>query len=92
VGGPLFFSGTPAQYAALVNEAVEAKRLVGSATKILAGATAGEDRDYLNRLYAAGMRGHDGVSIHPYSWGNPARLSIPGVDRARPQGDAEARG
>jgi hypothetical protein len=74
---PPFFSGTPGQYAALVNEAVEAKRLVGSATKILAGVTAGGDRDYLNQLYAAGMRGHDGVSIHPYSWGNPARRDSP---------------
>jgi hypothetical protein len=74
---PAVLLGDAHQYAALVNEAVEAKRLVGSGTKILAGAMAGGDRDYLNQLYAAGMRGHDGVSIHPYSWGNPARRDSP---------------
>jgi hypothetical protein len=62
-----YWSGTPADYAALVNAAVAAKREVGSSTLILAGAIASGDVSYLNQVYAAGMRGQDGISIHPYS-------------------------
>jgi polysaccharide biosynthesis protein PslG len=62
-----FWKGTPADYAALVGEAVEARNAVGSAAKILAGAFLGDGSAYLEQLYAAGMHGHDGISIHPYS-------------------------
>lgn len=63
-----FWAGSPADYAQLVNAAVAAKRDVGSGTQILAGALAGDGAAaYLRQLYASGMRGEDGVSIHPYS-------------------------
>jgi polysaccharide biosynthesis protein PslG len=64
-----YWSGTPADYAGMVNEAVAAKREVGSSTLILAGALAIGDPsyNYLNQLYAAGMSGQDGISVHPYS-------------------------
>jgi hypothetical protein len=66
-----YWYGSAAQYAALVNSAVAAKREVGSSTQILAGALGSGDvnalTDYLGQLYAAGMSGQDGISIHPYS-------------------------
>jgi cellulase (glycosyl hydrolase family 5) len=64
---PPYWSGTPADYAGMVNAAVAAKQEVGSSTLILAGALASGAVDYLNRLYAAGMSGQDGISLHPYS-------------------------
>lgn len=64
-----FWNGTPRQYAALVNEAVAARDAVGSRTKVIAGALLGDGTSYLTQLYAAGMRGQDGISIHPYSIG-----------------------
>jgi hypothetical protein len=82
-----FWAGSPADYAQLVNAAVAAKRDVGSGTQILAGALEGDGAaDYLRRLYASGMRGEDGISIHPYSttcaplckpFTNPALRSSP---------------
>jgi hypothetical protein len=66
-----YWAGTPADYVRLVNEAVAAKRAVGSSTLILAGALASGNVvylvDYLSQLYAAGLGGEDGISIHPYS-------------------------
>jgi hypothetical protein len=62
-----YWSGTPAEYAHLVNAAVEAKREVGASTLVLAGALASGDVSYLDQVYAAGMSGQDGISIHPYS-------------------------
>jgi hypothetical protein len=64
---PPYFSGTPADYAGMVNAAVAAKREVGSRTLILAGALTSGGVSYLNQLYAAGMSGQDGISLHPYS-------------------------
>jgi hypothetical protein len=64
--GP-YWSSTPADYAALVNAAVAAKREAGSSTLILGGAIASGDVTYLDQAYAAGMQGQDGISIHPYS-------------------------
>jgi hypothetical protein len=37
---------------------------------------------FLRRVYSAGLRGHDGISIHPYSgasagWVNPAKRGSP---------------
>jgi hypothetical protein len=62
-----YWVGTPREYAALVNAAVDAKHRLGSQTLILGGALAYGDARYLQQLYAAGMRGQDGISIHPYS-------------------------
>lgn len=62
-----FWKGSPADYAALVEEAVDARNAIGSRTKILAGALLGGGSDYLEQLYDAGMHGQDGISIHPYS-------------------------
>jgi polysaccharide biosynthesis protein PslG len=63
-----FWAGTPADYAQLVNAAVAGKRDAGSGSQILAGALAGDGAaGYLQQLYASGMHGEDGVSIHPYS-------------------------
>jgi hypothetical protein len=68
-----FWNGTPAEYAALANEAVAARNALGSRTKVLAGALLMDGISYpgaigyLEALYQAGMQGHDGISIHPYS-------------------------
>jgi hypothetical protein len=85
-----FWNGTPAEYAALVNEAVTARNALGSSTKVLAGALLMDAISYpgaigyLEALYQAGMRGHDGISIHPYSAGCwPACGAF--VDPARPR-------
>jgi len=81
-----FWKGTPAQYAVLVNEAVTARNETGSATRILAGSFLMNGTPYLEQLYAAGMSGQDGISIHPYSrycestcgpFTNPARRRSP---------------
>lgn len=68
-----FWNGTPTEYAALVNEAVAARNALRSGTKVLAGALLMDGIShpgaigYLEALYQAGMWGHDGISIHPYS-------------------------
>jgi Cellulase (glycosyl hydrolase family 5) len=96
-----FWMGTPGQYADLVNAAVAAKREAGSGTLIIAGALSGDGAaGYLQQLYAAGMRGQDAVSIHPYSTvchplcrpfvdparaGSPFRSSIESVHRTMVQ-------
>lgn len=70
-----FWTGTPGDYAAIVNEAVAARNAVGSRTKVLAGALLMDGfsylqaSSYLEALYQVGMRGQDGISIHPYSMG-----------------------
>jgi hypothetical protein len=62
-----WWKGYPADYAALANAAVAAKADAGSRVKVIAGALARPAATYLGSLYAAGMRGQDAVSIHPYS-------------------------
>ncbi len=57
---------------------------IGTRTKILAGALDGHATKYLDDLYAAGMRGMDGISIHPYS------LTSSGWKDPRP-GDSQFR-
>jgi hypothetical protein len=70
-----FWHGTPDQYGALVTEALTARNSLGSRTRILAGALLLDGFNYLpglsylEELYQAGMRGEDGISIHPYSMG-----------------------
>ena len=82
-----FWYGTPADYANLVNAAVAAKRETGSNTLIIAGALAsgsvGDIAGYLNQVYAAGMIGEDGISIHPYSMYCPSTCSLTGPAPAR---------
>ena len=82
----VFWKGTPSQYATLVNEAVVAREETGSHTRILAGSFLMNGSSYLQLLYAAGMSGEDGISIHPYSrqcseicgpFTNPARPRSP---------------
>jgi hypothetical protein len=63
-----FFHGSPADYAALANSAVDAANRAGAQTQILVGSIAGGSVDYLNQLYAAGISGYDGISIHPYDF------------------------
>jgi hypothetical protein len=62
-----FWKGSAADYAAVVDEAVDARNALDSRTKILAGAFLGDGSAYLDQLYQAGMHGQDGISIHPYS-------------------------
>ena len=62
-----FWLGSTGQYAAMVNEAVDRAHAVGSPVPILAGALAGADSSWLGRLYADGMRGQSGISMHPYT-------------------------
>ena len=62
-----FWVGSAQQYADLVNTAVDAARAIGSPVPILAGALAGADVGFLGQLYAAGMRGQSGISMHPYT-------------------------
>ena len=64
---PQFWLGSPAQYAEMVNEAVDRAHAIGSPVPILAGALAGADSSWLGQLYAAGMRGQSGISLHPYT-------------------------
>jgi hypothetical protein len=75
-----YWAGSPSDYVQLVNEAVAAKRSIGSNTQILAGALASGVVDYLvlylRQLYAAGLRGEDGISIHPYSLQCTGRCSF----------------
>lgn len=92
-----FWMGSPADYVALVNAAIASKHATGSRTQIIAGVLAPEGAsDYLRQLYAAGLHGEDGLSVHPYSslctpncqpWsdpgqpGSPFRSTIEGVHR-----------
>jgi hypothetical protein len=62
-----YWRGSPHDYADMVNAAVAAKRGTGVPTLILAGTLSLGATDYLRQLYAAGMRGEDAVSIHPYA-------------------------
>jgi hypothetical protein len=83
-----YWAGTPADYVQLVNQAVAAKREVGSGTLILAGALASGNVaylvDYLSQLYAAGLGAEDGISIHPYSMHCDRKCSFfdPGLPQA----------
>jgi hypothetical protein len=64
---PLFWLGSVQQYVGLVNQAADAAHAIGSPVPILAGALAGGDVSYLSQMYASGMRGQTGISMHPYT-------------------------
>jgi hypothetical protein len=55
------------QYVDLVNAAVGAAHGIGSPVPIIAVALAGADVGYLNQMYADGMHGQGGISMHPYT-------------------------
>jgi hypothetical protein len=81
--GSTFWAGTPAQFAATVNAAVAGASEAGVGTKVLAAGLFMDGSSYLQQLYDAGMRGHDGISLHPYSmtstgvWVNPSARRSP---------------
>src|SRR5262249_33597153 len=69
--------------AATVNAAVAAADEAGVGTKVLAGGLFMDGSSYLRELYHAGMRGQDGISLHPYSmtstgvWVDPSARRSP---------------
>src|SRR5829696_3925933 len=62
-----FRNGTTVQFAQIVNAAVAGRNAVGSQTRVIIGGFLLDGSAYLEQLYQAGMRGQDGISIHPYS-------------------------
>lgn len=78
-----YWLGTPEQYAALVGEAVAGRG--SSPVRLIVGAlqgTAPGAVKFLNRLYDAGMHGQNGVSVHPYTFDDPADPDYPFQDVA----------
>jgi hypothetical protein len=63
-----FWHGSAFDYAAIANAATAAGDRVGSATQMLVGSIGAGDAGYLRQLYAAGIHGYDGISIHPYDF------------------------
>jgi polysaccharide biosynthesis protein PslG len=70
-----YWAGSAQDYVALVNEAAARARAIGSPVPILAGALWGADTGYLAQMYAAGMHGQGGISIHPYTVRNDPGFS-----------------
>jgi len=57
----------PVKYAALVRAAYPAIKSVDPASQVVVGVTAGNDTDFLGRMYAAGIaNSYDILSTHPY--------------------------
>ena len=79
-----FWLGSVQQYVDLVNIAAAYARAIGSPVPIIAGALAGADVDYLNQMYADGMHGQSGISMHPYT----LRPASGFFDPMRPSGRA----
>ncbi len=63
-----FWHGSASDYVALANAATAAANRIGSRTQMLVGSIGAADVGYLRRLYADGIRGYDGISIHPYDF------------------------
>jgi hypothetical protein len=63
-----FWHGSAADYAAIANAATGAAHAIGSTTQVLVGSIGAADAGYLRQLYAAGISGYDGISIHPYDF------------------------
>lgn len=71
-----------ADYARLVKAAYPAIKAADSRVPVVAGGLAGADGQFLERLYAQGIRGYfDAFSIHPYS--NNRSPSAPATGEAR---------
>jgi hypothetical protein len=66
------FKGTPAQYAGLVNASAVARAARSWNGELLAAAVPPGSppygSDWLDRLYDAGMSGHDAITLHPYDF------------------------
>src|SRR5690349_472828 len=77
-----FWTGSPAEFAATVNAAVAGADEAGVATKVLAGGLFMDGSSYLRQLYDAGMRGQDGISLHPYSMGSGGVWVNPSAGRS----------
>jgi hypothetical protein len=73
-----FWHGSTADYAAIANAAATAAKGIGSGTQILVGSIGAADVGYLRQLYAAGIHGYDGVSIHPYDFQMNSGFTAPG--------------
>jgi hypothetical protein len=86
-----FWNGSAADFAETVNAAVAGRNAVGSHTRVIVGGLLSiwsNGHGFLEDLYAAGMRGQDGISIHPYSmsggqWANPAPTHSPFNEQIR---------
>lgn len=63
-----FWHGSAVDYVAIANAATAAADRVGSRTQMLVGSIGAGDAAYLRQLYAAGISGYDGISIHPYDF------------------------
>lgn len=77
-----FWVGSPAEFAATVNAAVAGAAEAGVATKIIAAGLFMDGSSYLQQLYDAGMRGQDGVSLHPYSMASGGLWVSPSARRS----------
>lgn len=66
-------------YTALVRATYRQAKAGNRSVPVLAGSLAYSDKEFLEALYRAGIRGHyDGIAIHPYSDGRPPdSLSAP---------------
>ncbi len=75
LGSRFWISAEPARdYARLLKAAYIEVRNGRSGVPVLGGALAAADREFLDALYAHGIRGYyDGISVHPYNeWRHPA--------------------
>ena len=60
-----YWTGTPAQYAALLKAAYPAVKSADPAASVILGGLAGNDYQFLSEVYAAGARGSfDAVAVH----------------------------
>jgi Cellulase (glycosyl hydrolase family 5) len=80
--GGIFWVGTPADFAATVNAAVAGANEAGVGTKVLAAGLSMDGSSYLQQLYDGGMRGQDGISLHPYSSASPGGWVNPSARRS----------
>ena len=76
--GAGFWTGTPAQYAAMIEAAWPAIKAADPTCLVIGGALETTDTTWLNDLYAAGWKGsYDAVSVHPYPWPTDSAPSTP---------------
>ena len=80
--GRTFWVGNPAEFAETVNAAVAGAREAGGGTKVIAAGLFMDGSSFLQQLYAAGMHGQDGVSLHPYSMGSNGAWVNPSARRS----------
>ena len=74
----------PRAYAAMLKAAYAAVKRANPRVDVLAGSLAYMNGEFLERLYALGIRGHyDGLAIHPYNEGAPTARDWSGIRWAR---------